>query len=210
VPVPGHALPARPHIFRPRICFGDFAEPLDAGLHFAQLPKFKGTGAQPPSLAEDHLATRVLQGGFPAAFVRIADGMRTAPGIPLPLEEVLILGEERAGGEQKYSACTLPPSTSLITLVEIMKRRWVCEHRHRELKQEVGLSHVKGHLWLALCHHVVLCLLDPGFLQWLRFTQPVEIFDATVPAIRTELAEELPQPVFCSWCRVKPTHPAGP
>lgn len=130
-------------------------------------------------------------------------------GIPLPGEEVLILGEERAGGEQKYSACTLPPSTSLITLVEIMKRCWVGEYGHRELKQEVGLSHVKGRLWRALCHHAVFCLLDPGFFQWLRFTQPVEIFGATVPAIRTELAEELPQPVFCSWCRVKPTHPAG-
>jgi len=95
---------------------------------------------------------------------------RTAPDAHLPGEEVWILGEERAGGEKKYYVCNLPPSTSLTTLVEIMKRRWACEHAHRELKQEVGLSHFEGRSWRGLCHHATLCLLALGFLQWLRLT----------------------------------------
>jgi len=151
-----------------------------------------------------------LQGRFAAAFVRIADGRRTPPGAHLPGEEVWILGEERAGGEKKYYACNLPPSTSLTTLVEIMKRRWACEHGHRELKQEVGLSHFEGRSWRGLCHHTALCLLALGFLQWLRLTRPVEIFGATVPAIRAELAWALPRPVVCPRCRLLAAHPADP
>ena len=151
-----------------------------------------------------------LQGRFAAAFVRIAHGVRTAPGVHLPREEVWILGEERAGGEKKYSACNLPPSTALTTLVEIMKRRWACEHAHREFKQEVGLSHFEGRTWRGLCHHATLCLLALGFLQSLRLTQRDEVFGATVPAIREELAGALPRSVVCPRCLVVAAHPAGP
>ena len=150
-----------------------------------------------------------LQGRFAAAFVRIADGLRTAPGAHPPGEEVWILGEERAGREKKYYACTLPTPT-LTTLVELMQRRWACEHARRELKQEVGLSHFEGRTWRGLCHHATLCLLALGFLHWLRPTQPDEVFGATVPAIREELAGALPRPSICPRCRLVAAHPAGP
>ena len=153
-----------------------------------------------------------LLGRFAAAFVRIADGMRTAPGAHLPGEEVWTLGEERASGEKTYDACNLPPGTTLTTLVEVMKRRWACcEHVHRELKQEVGLSHFEGRSWRGLCHDAALCLLALGFLQWLRLTQPDEVFGATVPTIREELAGAWPRPVICPRCRrVGADHPSGP
>ena len=135
--------------------------------------------------------------------------MRTVPGTLLPGEEVWIPGEERAGGERKYYACNLPPGTTLTTLVEIMKRRWACEHAHRELKQEVGLSHFEGRSWRGLCHRAALFLLALGFLQWLRLTQPDQVFGATVPAIREELTGAMPPPVVCLRCRVVAAHPSG-
>jgi len=93
---------------------------------------------------------------------------------------------------KKYYACNLPPSTTLTILVKIMKRRWACEHAHQELKQEVGLSHFEGRSWRGFCHHAALCLLALGFLQWLRLTQPVELFGGTRPAIQAKLAGALP------------------
>ncbi|WP_407540969.1 transposase [Deinococcus radiomollis] len=115
------------------------------------------------------------------------------------------------GGWREKTLC-LQPATEypLITLVEIMKRRWACEHAHREFKQEVGLSHFEGRTWRGLCHHATLCLLALGFLQSLRLTQRDEVFGATVPAIREELAGALPRSVVCPRCLVVAAHPAGP
>lgn len=151
-----------------------------------------------------------LRGQFAAAFVRLADGMGNSAGAHLPGEDVWIIGEQRKGGERKYYACNLPPSTTLAELVAITKQRWACEHGHRELKQEVGLSHFEGRSWRGLHHHAVLCLIALAFLQWVRLEQPDDILGTTVPAVRAELAGVMSRPVVCPRCRLGARHPAGP
>lgn len=151
-----------------------------------------------------------MRGKFAAAFVRIADGAGDSAGAHLPGEEVWIIGEERRGGERKYYACNLPPSASLLELVDITKKRWACEHGHRELKQEVGLSHFEGRSWRGLHHHATLCLIALAFLQWVRLEQPDDIVARTVPAVRMELAGAVPRPIICPSCCLGAVQPAGP
>lgn len=151
-----------------------------------------------------------MRGRFAAAFVRIADGKANGVGAHLPGEEVWIISEERKNGERKYYACNFPPSATLQQLVEITKRRWACEHGHRELKQEIGLSHFEGRSWRGLHHHAVLCLVALAFLQTIRLEQPDDVQGETVPAIRVELAGALPRPVLCPCCRLRGVQPAGP
>lgn len=151
-----------------------------------------------------------MRGRFAAAFVRIADGVGNSVGAHLPGEEVWIVGEQRKGDERKYYACNLPPSATLHDLVEITKKRWACEHGHRELKQEVGLSHFEGRSWRGIHHHATLCLVALAFLQWVRLEQPQGVLGETVPAIRTELAGALPRPVVCPRCRLGAVQPTGP
>ena len=97
-----------------------------------------------------------MSGKFAAVFVRMANGVGNGVGAHLPGEEVWIVGEERKGGERKYYACNLPPSATLQQLVDITKKRWACEHAHRQLKQEVGLAHFEGRSWRGLHHHATL------------------------------------------------------
>ena len=151
-----------------------------------------------------------MRGKFAAAFVRMADGVGNGVGAHLPGEEVWIVGEERKGGERKYYACNLPKSATLQQLVDITKKRWACEHGHRELKQEVGLSDFEGRSWRGLHHHAVLCLIALAFLQWVRLEQPDDVLGETVPAVRMELAGVIPRPVVCPRCRLVATQPAGP
>ncbi|MVN88244.1 IS701 family transposase [Deinococcus sp. HMF7620] len=125
-----------------------------------------------------------LIGTFAATYVRLADGNENARGQHLPGEGAWIIGEQRARGEKKYDLCNLPPETAFKHLIQITKQRWACELGHRELKQEVGLSHFEGRSWQSLHRHAVLCLVALLFLQWLRLSQPDDLFGETVPAIQ--------------------------
>ncbi len=44
----------------------------------------------------------------------------------MPGEEVWLVGERRASGEQKYYLANLPADTNLRTLAATIKARWVC------------------------------------------------------------------------------------
>ncbi len=56
-------------------------------------------------------------------------------------EEVWLVGERRASGEQKYYLANLPADANLKTLAGTIKARWVCEQAHQQLKEELGLDH---------------------------------------------------------------------
>ncbi|MVN88498.1 IS701 family transposase [Deinococcus sp. HMF7620] len=146
-----------------------------------------------------------LIGTFAAKYVRLADGNENARGQHLPGESAWIIGEQRARGEKKYYLCNLPPETAFEHLIQITKQRWACELGHRELKQDVGLNHFEGRSWQGLHHHAVLCLVALLFLQWLRLSQPDDLFGETVPAIRREIAGDTPRRScphvrYCSSC----------
>ncbi|MFC4456555.1 IS701 family transposase [Deinococcus sonorensis] len=151
-----------------------------------------------------------MRGRFAAVFVRIADGAANGAGAHLPGEELWVIGEERNNGGCKYYACNFGPAATLNDLVAVTKRRWACEHGHRELKQEVGLSHFEGRSWRGLHHHAVLCLVALAFLQAIRLEQPDGVQGETLPAIRAELAGTLSQPLLCPRCRLLTVQPAGP
>nr|WP_255639573.1 transposase [Deinococcus betulae] len=90
-------------------------------------------------------------------------------------------------------------------MIRATKQRWACELGHRELKQEVGLDHFEGRSWQGLHHHAVLCLVALLFLQWLRLSQLDGFIGETVPAIRREIAGDIPrrsnlQYRYCSCC----------
>ena len=76
---------------------------------------------------------------FAARRVRIADGHkhRMADGRMqcMPGEEVWLVGERRATGEQKYYVSNLPADASLRTIAAAIKARWVCEQAHQQTKE---------------------------------------------------------------------------
>ena len=94
--------------------------------------------------------------------------------------------------------------------MEVTKRRWACELSHRELKDEVGLDHFEGRSWHGLHHHAVLCMVALTFLQWLRLTQPDDLRGDTIPAIRAEVAGDLPLPPPCRRCHTCTALFSGP
>ena len=151
-----------------------------------------------------------LSGRFAAVYVRLADGEENARGQHLPGQAAWILGEQRRGEERKYYVCNLPANTPLARLIEVTKRRWACELTHRELKEEVGLDHFEGRSWHGLHHHAVLCMVALTFLQWLRLTQPDDLMGDTIPAIRAEVAGDLPLPPPCRQCRACTALFSGP
>ncbi len=86
-----------------------------------------------------------LKARFAAVRVRVADGQPQRIGDKgmqhMPGEEVWLVGERRASGEQKYYLANLPAETGLKTLAATIKARWVCEQAHQQLKEELGLDH---------------------------------------------------------------------
>ncbi|WP_051963208.1 IS701 family transposase [Deinococcus misasensis] len=143
-----------------------------------------------------------LMGRFAACYVCLADGQKNGYMCHLPGERAWIVGEDR-GSEKKYYVCNLPEFTSLQVLVEVLKKRWACELSHRELKQEVGLSHFEGRFWYGLRHHAVLCIVALLFLQTLRLKSDLDVPEQTVPAIRALVAEALKLHSSCFRCSVR-------
>ena len=109
-----------------------------------------------------------LQAAFAAIRIRVADGPVAAKGQHLPGEEAWLIGEHRASGERKYYLANHPANTPLEVLAALIKRRWVCEQMHQQMKDELGLDHFEGRSWRGLHHHGLLCQLAFAFLQHLR------------------------------------------
>jgi SRSO17 transposase len=113
-----------------------------------------------------------LRAAFAAVRVRVADGpavrMHGRNNQHLPGQEVWLVGERRASGEQKYYLSNLPADTSLKRLASIIKARWVCEQAHQQLKEELGLDHFEGRSWRGLHRHALMALIAFCFLQHLR------------------------------------------
>ena len=107
---------------------------------------------------------------FAATRVRIADGHRhrMADGRVQAMpgdEEVWLIGERRMTGEQKYDASNLPADTPLKALAAAVKARWICEHAHQQLKEELGLDHFEGRSWTGLHRHALMTMIAYAFLQ---------------------------------------------
>ncbi len=110
-------------------------------------PTKKAVSDSAPIAAEDILAgetwrlitwrrgtKRALKARFAAKRVCIADGAAARAGTRsyqhLPSEEVWLVGERRASGEQKYYLANLPADADLKTLAATIKARWACEQAY--------------------------------------------------------------------------------
>jgi len=83
---------------------------------------------------------------------------------PYPEEWLLIEWPKKESEPTKYWLSTLPEKTSLKSLVEMAKHRWIIERDYEELKQELGLGHYEGRSWRGFHHHATLCIAAYGFL----------------------------------------------
>jgi len=113
-----------------------------------------------------------LKAAFAAVRVRVADGpavrLHGRNNQHMPGEEVWLVGERRASGEQKYYLSNLPANTPLKQLAATIKARWVCEQAHQQLKEELGLDHFEGRSWTGLHRHALMTLIAFAFLQHQR------------------------------------------
>jgi SRSO17 transposase len=110
-----------------------------------------------------------LKAAFAARRVRVADGpavrLHGRNNQHMPGEEVWLVGERRASGEQKYHLSNLPAETPVKRLAGAIKARWVCEQAHQQLKEELGLDHFEGRSWTGLHRHALMTLIAFAFLQ---------------------------------------------
>lgn len=114
----------------------------------------------------------LLKARFAAVRVRVADGPPQRIGAKgmqhMPGDEVWLIGERRANGEQKHYLANLPAGADLTTLAATIKARWVCEQAHQQLKEELGLDHFEGRSWRGLHRHALMAMIAYAFLQHLR------------------------------------------
>jgi SRSO17 transposase len=110
---------------------------------------------------------------FAAVRLRTAHGHRQGTG---PGAEVWLVSEWPAGesAPTKFYLSSLPPPTSLRTLVRLGKLRWRIERDYQELKGELGLDHFEGRTWNGFHHHVALCATAHAFLALRRALFPPE------------------------------------
>lgn len=71
---------------------------------------------------------------------------------------------EKRSNETKYYLSNLPPDTSLLALVRLLKSRWPVEQGYQQMKEELGLNHFEGRRWIGFHHHACLVFLAYGFL----------------------------------------------
>jgi SRSO17 transposase len=119
-----------------------------------------------------------LKARFAAVRVRVADGPPQRIGDKgmqhLPDEEVWLVGERRASGEQKYYLANLPAEAGLKALAATIKGRWICEQAHQQLKEELGLDHFEGRSWRGLHRHALMTMIAHAFLQHRRLAAASE------------------------------------
>jgi SRSO17 transposase len=108
---------------------------------------------------------------FAAVRLRTAHGHRQGNG---PGAEVWLVSEWATGepAPTKFYLSSLPPKTSLRTLVRLGKLRWRIERDYQELKSELGLDHFEGRTWHGFHHHVALCATAHAFLALRRALFP--------------------------------------
>jgi SRSO17 transposase len=113
--------------------------------------------------------------------VRVRTAHRHANGRP-PGEEQWLLCQETGDAKSPYKfwLSTLPPNSTIATLVRFAKLRWRVERDYQELKQELGLDHFEGRTWRGFHHHATLCAVAHGFLALRRALFPPE--DSSVDA----------------------------
>jgi SRSO17 transposase len=104
-----------------------------------------------------------LRGWFAAVRVRPTGGETSR----LPGDEVWLIAERRKR-ETKYYLSNAPATSSLHSLVSMLKARWACEQGHQQMKEELGLDHFEGRSWHGLHHHALLTMIAFAFLQYLR------------------------------------------
>jgi SRSO17 transposase len=109
-----------------------------------------------------------LKAAFAVVRVRVADGPMRAHNRRLPGATAWLVCERRASGERKYYLADHPARTSQRAVVRAIKRRWVCEQMHQQMKEELGLDHFEGRSWTGLHHHALMGMLAFAFLQHLR------------------------------------------
>jgi len=113
-----------------------------------------------------------LKASFAAVRVRVADGETQRIGGKtkqhLPGEEVWLVGERRASGEQKSYLANLPADAKLKALAAAIKARWVCEQAHQQIKEELGLDHFEGRSWRGLHRHALMTMIAYAYLQQRR------------------------------------------
>ena len=104
-----------------------------------------------------------LKARFAAVRVRVADGSPQRIGDKgmqhMPGDEIWLVGERRASGEQKYYLANFPADADLRTLAATIKARWVCEQAHQQLKEELGLDHFEGRSWRGLHRHALMAMI---------------------------------------------------
>jgi SRSO17 transposase len=95
---------------------------------------------------------------------------------------------ERAlrGDERKYYVLNLDATTSLRTLVSIVRSRWPIEQQYRELKDELGIDHFEGRSYRGWTHHIILTAIAFTFLQGER-ARPAR--RPTLPTVRLWVRE---------------------
>jgi SRSO17 transposase len=108
---------------------------------------------------------------FAAVRVRTAHQHRQGAG---PGADVWLVSEWPRGEPTptKFYLSSLPPKTSLQTLVRLGKLRWRIERDYQELKGELGLDHFEGRTWNGFHHHVALCATAHAFLALRRALFP--------------------------------------
>jgi SRSO17 transposase len=155
-PVAGRGRPRKRHV--PNV-LSVGAEDMLANAKWSTLAWRKGTKGP-------------LKARFAALRVRVADGPPQRIGDKgmqhMPGEEVWLVGERRASGEQKYYLANLPADANLRTLAATIKARWVCEQAHQQLKEELGLDHFEGRSWQGLHRHALMTMIAYAFLQHRR------------------------------------------
>lgn len=81
---------------------------------------------------------------------------------------------KEAVGPTKFWFSNLPASTSVKSLVRLVKLRWRVERDYQEMKQEVGLDHFEGRTWRGFHHHAAMCAAAHAFLALQRALFPPE------------------------------------
>ncbi|WP_256435060.1 IS701 family transposase [Paracoccus sp. MC1862] len=109
-----------------------------------------------------------LRADFAALRVRVADGPVISRNRRLPGETAWLVCERRTSGERKYYLSNHAEDVALESLAALIKRRWVCEQMHQQMKGEIGLDHFEGRSWRGLHHHALMTMIAFAFLQHLR------------------------------------------
>ena len=98
------------------------------------------------------------------AAVRVRAAHRQASSALRPEEWLIIEWPADEPAPTKYHLSTLPPATTLKTLVQTIHMRWRIERDYQELKDEIGIDHFEGRSWRGFHHHAALCIAAYGFL----------------------------------------------